>query len=304
MSEVSGSATVVYPKIGAEWDLWVVRLSGYGLGNCFYCYFHAVVLAEKYGATVLHPPWLSLKVGPMLRGAATKRFYWRMFRPYPGERHGVAKFLTLLAKYSRRNMVEVGGVRNPELVRGSLNVVTFDPRKFSFAGLHEHRDVIRKRLLGIINDPIPPGHTWGGGNYIAVHLRLTDFAIVDPNIISKETANVRIPITWYAQLITALRNQHPDKQVYVFSDGREHELKPLLDLGAKLYQSGSDMTDLLAMAGASMVVGSNSTYSRWAVFLGNMPSIWLKMQQQAEQPSAPGTPVLYIPIDHSGPLPS
>jgi hypothetical protein len=303
MPQAPASATLVYPALGAHWDLWVVRLSGYGLGNCFFCYFHAVVLAEKVGATVLHPPWLSLKIGPMLRGANTKRFYWRMFKPYPGERHGFAKLLTLLASYRRRKSIEIGHTSNPQLVGGSLNVITFDPRKFSFAGLQDHRDTIRRRLLGIVNDPVPPGHVWGQGNHIAVHVRLSDFAVVDPSVISKEVTNVRIPLSWYTQVVAALREQFPEKQIYVFSDGKEQELKPLLDLGAKLYQSGSDMTDLLAMAGASLVVGSNSTYSRWAVFLGDMPSIWLKMQTQAEKPSSPGAPILYVPIEHAGPLP-
>jgi len=303
MSQAPDSATLVYPALGAHWDLWVVRMSGYGLGNCFFCYFHAVILAEKVGATVLYPPWLSLKIGPMLRGASTKRLYWRMFKPYPGERYGIAKFFTLLTKYRRRKFVEIGGAADPQLFRSSLNVITFDPRKFSFNGLHAHRETIRKRLLGIVNDPLPPQHTWGCGNYMAIHVRLSDFAVVDPSVISKERANVRIPLSWYAEITAALRVQYPEKQIYLFSDGKEDELKPLLELGAELYQSGSDMTDLLAMAGAALVVGSNSTYSRWAVFLGDMPSIWLKMRQQAEQPSGPDTPILYVPIDHSGPLP-
>ena len=295
-----GTTTIVYPAIGAEWDLWVARVSGHGLGNCFYCYFHAVILAESLGATVIFPPWLSLKIGPMLRGASTKRFYWRMFKPYPGERAGFAKFVTLLSKYHRRKLIHIDGACEPSLVRGSLNVV--NARKFTFVGLHAHRAIIRERLLGIINDPVPPHHAWGRGGYIAVHVRLSDFAVVDPSVISQEIANVRIPLSWYGQVIAALREQFPQKPIYVFSDGKERELKPLLELGAKIYRSGSDMTDLLAMAGASLVVGSNSTYSRWAVFLGNMPSIWLKMRQQAEKPSDADTPILYVSMDHAGPL--
>jgi len=88
----------------------------------------------------------------------------------------------------------------------------------------------------------------------------------------------------------------------VFSDGKEQDLQPLLELGAVLYQYGSDITDLLAMAGAAIVVGSNSTYSRWAVFLGNMPSIWLQRQGGTEKPSATDTPILYVPIDDAEPL--
>jgi hypothetical protein len=55
------------------------------------------------------------------------------------------------------------------------------------------------------------------------------------------------------------------------------------------------------MAGASILVGSNSTYSRWAAFLGNMPSIWLKTSVEAEKPSADETPILYTSLDCTEP---
>jgi hypothetical protein len=89
--------------------------------------------------------------------------------------------------------------------------------------------------------------------------------------------------------------------IFIFSDGKEHELMPLLELGATLYRSGSDMTDLLAMSAASILVGSNSTYSRWAVFLGDMPSIWVKREVQEEKPSGADIPILYVPIDATDP---
>jgi len=127
-------------------------------------------------------------------------------------------------------------------------------------------------------------------------------ATTDPKLITSEKANVRIPLSWYVNVVKALCKRWPDRRIYVFSDGKEQELRPLLELGATLYQSGSDITDLLAMAGASIVVGSNSTYSRWAVFLGNMPSIWLKRQVDAEKPSAEGTPILHVPIDDVEPV--
>jgi hypothetical protein len=102
-------------------------------------------------------------------------------------------------------------------------------------------------------------------------------------------------------VVKALQKRYPDRPIYIFSDGKEKELQPLLALGAKLYRSGSDITDLLAMSAASILVGSNSTYSRWAVFLGNMPSIWVKKDVEEERPSDRETPILYVPIDDTEP---
>jgi hypothetical protein len=109
-------------------------------------------------------------------------------------------------------------------------------------------------------------------------------------------------MSWYVNLIMALRRRYADKEIHIFSDGEESALRPLLATGATLYRSGSDMTDLLAMSGASILVGANSTYSRWAAFLGNMPSIWLKTAADAEKPSAPETPMLYFPLDTPEPV--
>jgi hypothetical protein len=300
MTNPSRESTVIYPVLGSSLDLWFVRISGHGLGNCFYTYFHAVALAEKHGATLVAPPWFCLKIGPLLRGSASKRLYWRMFKPFAADIRGIRKFRTLLLSYRKRQVVKVGNVTEPALVAGATNFVVSD--QFTFRGLHPHRALIRERLLGIVKDRVPESHDWGSGNYIAVHVRLGDFAAVaDTARINRGEPNLQIPLSWYITLIAALRKRYADKEIYLFSDGGEGQLKPLIELGAKLYRSGSDMTDLLAMAGASVLVGSNSTYSRWAAFLGDMPTIWLKTSAQAEKPSAAETPILFIPLDAQEP---
>jgi len=296
MTSKDDSSTVIYPALGSRLDLWFMRVAGHGLGNCFYTYFHAVALAEKHGAAVVAPPWFSLKIGPLLRGERSKRFYWRMFKPFAGEIHGLRKLLTLMRTYRKRVILKVGESTEPAVVRGVLNFVVSS--KFTFRGLHAHRATIRERILGTVNDPMPANHRWGAGGYIAVHVRLGDFAeVADHAIIIGDKPNLRIPMAWYVNLTCALRKRYGDMPIYVFSDGDEKHLRPILDQGAKLYRSGSDMTDLLAMSGASILVGSNSTYSHWAAFLGNMPSIWLKTAVDAEKPSAPETPILYVPLD-------
>lgn len=300
MLTIEDKSTVIYPVLGSNLDLWFMRVSGHGLGNCFYTYFHAVALAEKYGAAVVAPPWFSLKIGPLLRGARSKRFYWRMFRPFSGEIHGVKKLLTLLWSYRNRVVVKVGESTDPVVVRGALNFVVSS--KFTFHGLHGHRSAIRQRILGTVNDPVPSNHRWGSGGYIAIHIRLGDFAeAADPALITSGQPNLRIPMAWYINLVRALRKRYADQPIYIFSDGDEKALQPLIDQGAKLYRTTSDMTDLLAMSGASILVGSNSTYSRWAAFLGDMPSIWLKTAVNVEKPSAPDTPILYVPLDAAEP---
>jgi hypothetical protein len=294
MTHPSDPHTLVYPLLGAERDLGFARLSGHGLGNSFYSYFHAAVLAARGGASCIMPAWFSLKLGPLLRGESSKRFYFRMFSPYPGEIHGLGKLLKLSTR--RKHYVDITRSADPRLADGKLNLVR--SMEFTFRGLHEHRPLIRDRLLRIVNDPIPAGHAWGRSGYVAVHVRLGDFAVLqDPKELLSGKANARIPLSWYVAVVSSLRQRLPDRKILIFSDGKESELQPLLCLGASVYRSGSDITDLLAMAGADLLVGSNSTFSRWAAFLGDMPSVWIKKSIEEEKPSAAATELYYVPID-------
>jgi hypothetical protein len=301
MSSRERSNTTVYPYFEGRHNFWFARLGGSGLGNCFYPYFHAYVLSLRNQASLVAPPWFSFKLGPLLRGEPSKRFYWRMFRTLPGDTHGVAKLFTLLRGYPRHALVDIDGISEPALVSGALNVVVSSA--WTFNGLHQYRDAIRERMLAIVRETVPAGHRWGQGGFIGMHVRLSDFLkIPDPQAIARRPTGTRIPLQWYMAVARALRKRYPDMPIMVFSDGQVEELQPLLDLGTQLYRSGSDVIDLLAMAGASMLVGSNSTYSRWAGFLGNMPSIWLAGARIDREPPnerivEADVPVQYVPID-------
>jgi hypothetical protein len=294
------SDTYVYPAFDTLVDLWFMRISGSGLGNCFYTYFHAVVLAEQYGARLIAPPWFSVKFGPMLRREKSKRFYFRMFKPYSTDVSGIRKLWILLSKF-RRQRTEIDEAHPRHLVPGRLNIVSSG--KWTFAGLHPHRELIRQRMLAILNDPVPPGHRWGAGHHVGIHVRLGDFTKVDTHQgVLSAGHSTRLPITWYVTVARALQQRFPELPLLIFSDGRPEELQPLLDLGGRIFNSGSDITDFLALAGSSILVGSNSTFSRWAAFLGNMPSIWLQgiridKEVFGDRTTDPEVPLLRVPID-------
>ena len=291
--------TYFYPDLGCRiLDLGFVRIDGHGLGNSFFNYFHAVALSIKHSGIMITPAWFSIKIGTFLRRETSKRLYWRMFKPFPEELCRFSKILILTKMFKQRNYINISGNGDINVLEGTLNVVGCPSYAFTFNGLHNYRDVIRTRLLSIVNDPIPTNHSWGGNDFIAVHVRLGDFTETpDAKQICSGDKNVRIPLSWYVNVAKALQSHYPSMPIRIFSDGKKNELEPLLKLGATLYRSGSDITDLLVMSSASILVGSRSTYSQWAVFLGDMPSIWIKTTIKDEKPSAPHTPILYIPID-------
>jgi len=61
----------------------------------------------------------------------------------------------------------------------------------------------------------------------------------------------------------------------VVSDGTEQDLAPLLELeNVEFLRPGCAITDLLILARAKVLIASGgSSFSAWASFLGNMPTI-------------------------------
>jgi hypothetical protein len=260
---------MIYPSLPAPLDLGVARLNGAGFGNCLFAYFHAVVLGEREHRRLIAPSWRSIPIDRKLRGDGTIRRYHAMVRAHPEELTGAAKAAALAAllPVSERQQVAPGspahGSKRPLIVIGSTD--------FTFEGLHPHRALLRRRLLEIMRNPPAEKPEWGSGGYLAVHVRLGDF---DP-IGTAGSDNLRLPLAWYAGVIARLRGLHPELPVRLFSDGGDAELAELLAIeGVTRARAADDINELVGMAGASVLVGSQSTFSRWAAFLGNMPAIW------------------------------
>jgi hypothetical protein len=289
---------VIYPSLPGAHDFFGVRIGGNGIGNCLYGYCHAVVIAKKANARIITPTWWSIKIGPLLRGELSLRRYGTMFRPHPDEITGIMKFVYLLAMRPRKTIVARIGNQDNDAAPSGLTTVTAN-WEWTFVGLHPHRQMIRDRLLEILHAPPPQPPRWGKGDFIAAHIRLGDFIPVKPDDLKTgHVEGLRIPLTWYANVIRRMRDLFPDLPVRVFSDGRAAELTEILSIeGVVLWREPTDIDDLLMLSEARLIIGSNSTYSRWATFLGKMPSIWFKAEIVAEKPNGQETPVLYIGDD-------
>jgi hypothetical protein len=285
--------TILYPTLGAESDFYWLRFGGCGLGNAFYTYFHTVRIAAETGARVMAPAWRSVKPRRLLQGKS-ERSYWSLFQPHSDEISGAQKLHAAL--FTPRGPSLDTNQQEFTLRPGQLHHV--GASHFTFDRLHDQRESIRRRLEAISTFPRPNSHKWGQGGYIALHVRLGDFA--EPRSSSELASgrtNLRIPIQWYLNVLLALRDRYPDLPVLVLSDGTAHELAELLSSGAQLVRTGSDIGDLYMLAGASFLLGSNSTFSRWAAFLGDMPSAWLATTAPQEKPSSREIAIHYLPPD-------
>jgi hypothetical protein len=287
----------IYPSLPGGPDYGIIRIAGAGIGNCLYVYFHAVVLAKQANGRIIAPTWSSVKIGPLLRMERGLRRYGTMFRAHPDEVHGPIKAVRLASMWPRRNRIQLGTGQPVSIAPAGLTII--QAMEFSFEGLHQHRAMIRDRLLEVLATPPDVRPNWGAGDYAAVHIRLGDFVPTQPDqIMTGRVQNMRISLAWYERVIRRVRSVFPDLPIHIFSDGREQELAEILALkGVSLRRELTDIADLLSLAQAKLLIGSNSTFSRWAAFLGDMPSIWLKTKLLPEQPTSDRTAILYVADD-------
>lgn len=277
---------LVYPMFASEADLCWFRIAGAGLGNCLLTYFESVLYAHTVDGRLIQPAWPSIKIGPLLRGERSNRFYGGLMRPGPGEMNGLAKAMALIhrfgGKWSRQTLGETAEV----LSNGRIDIVR--SLRYSFDNLLSHRDFVRERFLEISRPKLPLNAGWGKGNYIAAHIRLGDFAVVSHDELTAGIHNnFRIPLDWYKSIILDVRNRFPTYPVFVYSDGKESELSLVLSLpGVELRREESDLADMAALAGSRLLIGSRSTFSYWGAFLGDMPAIWFKTEMAPLQLSS------------------
>jgi hypothetical protein len=108
---------------------------------------------------------------------------------------------------------------------------------------------------------------------IGIHVRMGDFveAHAEP-----DNPHRRVPHSWFAQSLQAIRRAVGYAvSATIVSDGKEGELRELLDQeNVSLVRTGSAISDLLVLSNSKVLIASaGSSFSAWAAFLGQMPSI-------------------------------
>lgn len=255
-----------YPRL-SEIDLIGFRVGGPGLGNLLFPWARALVHARTNGLGFIPPTWPQLKLGPILRCERDFRGYAGLFGRSPASVGGIRR-AWLLA--SRRRVLE--GL-SPDAKDG--DIIEFRGLEGQFEDLLSHHRMIFERLVAMT---LPRHHAGLESDFrgsISVHVRLGDFRQALPANSEACTVNRRIDLAWYVKTVCELRARLGNAKVYVFSDGPDEELAPLLTLrDCHRVGFGSAIADLLALSAANVLIGSNSTFSGWASFLGQMPTVW------------------------------
>jgi len=258
-----------YPRL-SKTDLWFMRIGGDGLGNLLFNWARCLAASRRQGWPMVWPTWKSYKPKNKRVNPYDHRVYADLFQPTGDYLHGWRKAAVLA---SRRWIGEADAAEVPPARRC---VVQFRGMGGKFEPFLDQLELIRAELLAMTRKPHLAGYAPDPKAPIGIHVRRGDF-VWQPDVETMvEKDNSALPIEWYAATLQAVR-ECIGKPVpaRVFSDGTDDELARLVGMPAvRRVEFGSSLADLLALSRCSLIIASGSTFSMWASYLHQVPTIW------------------------------
>lgn len=271
-----------------QWCLPLVQGRGAGLGNELVPWARAYLMAQVLGAHCMKPAFGANARGYGQHfGTPRTDFAWHrlMAKALPRVHFGEADFEQhgggdVVQAFSRFANAQGLRERRPLLVTtdglwGGLNHIA-RAREFVRGTLYGSRYAaanLAQQAARLNPDALT----------VAMHVRLGDFATSAPNLESyRGRFNCALPLAWFMDIGHQLRASFGDAmQFQIFSDGTAAQLAPLqaalnpVDTRCAL---PTDVSDLLAMSQADLLVCSVSSYSVWAAALSSSPYLWFGPQ--------------------------
>ena len=238
-------------------DYGIFRIGGPGLANCMFFAARAVVLAERTNGIMLRPTWERFGIGQWLRRERDKRLYAGLFQG--------ASLLSGLKKMwlaaTKKHIAEIDAV---DAKGGIIDVRGLGNYFADFVG---SEDLVRQYFKNNICPQAIKEVPLDCQNVVAIHVRLGDFP-----------KQYRTDIDWYVKvvkLVASLAGQDAQQKFWLFSDGTDDELKPLLEIpNVERAYFGNALADMVAISRSRLLIGSDSTFSGWGAFLGDVPCIF------------------------------
>jgi len=270
----------LYPKLGRV-RLGDVYLFGAGLGNSLFPWARSVVAANTFGLPMLSPVWARVTSGggwiTAIKTFSLKNASRRTYRGLFRGKLSFGKRLRELLVLSRAKHLDESLL--PKQIESSSSsssptVFVFENVRDGFDPLWPHRSYLRDEFTKLVKPEVLASVPSSVVPRFGCHIRLGDFQKTSDSRRLAQ-ANARLPLTWYACQLQLLASYWPNIPIEIFSDGTDEELAPLLQLpnvSRANYQNA--VADLVAMTRLRLLICSGSSFSAWAAFLGNMPTIW------------------------------
>jgi hypothetical protein len=256
-------------------------MRGAGLGTRLFTWARCALYAQEHGVPMLAPRWVQPRLGPLLRGGIDMRSYTRqilllgLFKAAPGDITGL-QAARLRARAPRLPEPE-RWQQKPSTAAPGTGLVVFSGYGQGFQDLngYDHllleclRAITQERWLTLVDQVTEP--------FIGINVRLgNDFRTAQSTQDYYTKGAIKTPLDWYIASLQQVRRYigQPVKAIVV-SDGTPAALSPLLELeNVSFWRPGCAISDLLTLGKAKVLLAAGgSSFSAWAAFLGQMPTI-------------------------------
>jgi hypothetical protein len=277
VNEKSQPSIYSYPRL-SKTDLLFIRIGGNGLGNLLLTWARCLSASEQNSWKMVWPTWGSFKPKNWRVNPYDHRTYFDLFQPTRRYVSGLKKPF----KLARYRWQSEAGAGRAKLLPGT--VVEYRGMEGMFAPFLNSQPLVLRELLAMTRKKHLAGYSADSPAPIAIHVRRGDFIKRASYNDMVGSHNSLLPLDWYMNALEAVRAKcGKPLPAFVFSDGEEEELAPLISMpGVSRADYGSGLADMLALARSRLLIASGSTFSMWGSYLGQVPTIWhpgKKLQQ-------------------------
>ena len=251
-------------------DFAYFRIGGNGLGNLLFTWARCLSRSRQNGWRMIWPAWYSHKPKNKRVNPYDQRTYGDLFSPTADYISGLAKLPHLLF---RRRVSESEAELGPP-APGRL--VQFRGMAGKFQPFLADLSLVRRELLNMTRPQHLAGFQLADPAPIGLHIRRGDFLQRGSYEETVQRHNSLLPMEWYMAALEQVRARCGQPvPAFVFSDGSAEELAPILAMeNVQRVEYGSSIADILALSRSRLLIASDSTFSQWAAYLGQLPAIW------------------------------
>lgn len=248
------------------------RLLRAGLANRLFPWARCRVFSRANNIPMLAPRWAQVPMGTILRREKDLRAYTNLFTPSIGD---VAGLRAAYIRMRAGKLPEPQRPGEPFARPKGLHLIVFEGMDGEFAPINSWNALLRDELHAMTRPVWREKAAAVPGPFIGIHVRRGDFRRLAAAADRTLEGNAITPIGWFVDTLRAVRAARPDiLPAIVTSDGSDADLAELLaEPNVMRADTGSAIGDMLLLSRAEVLLASGSSFSAWASFLGQMPTL-------------------------------
>jgi hypothetical protein len=263
---------------------------GSGIGTRLFPWARCTIFSKINSISMLSPNWVQPRIGPLLRGGIDLNAYHRqilllgLFSESENMVSGFNKYYTKCL-YGRLPEPEDFKKKLAPIPNGN-SIITFSGDGGRFANLNGMDQLLYKYIREITKSKWLEFADSFTSIPIGINIRLGNDFKTPSNIDDHYTNEAtKTSVQWFVQSLKFIRMTLGfNAPAYVVTDGSAEDISELLLLpNTHFVRPGCAISDLLILSKAKVLLRSGgSSFSAWASFLGQMPTISHEGQSMKE----------------------